>query len=144
MIERLIPCLVTTIPASPEPGLLYVSVEYATTLHLCACGCGHEVVLGISPNDWNVLWDGETVTLDPSVGNWNFPCQSHYLVRLNRIVHAGQWSDEQIARGRARDAGRHAAAPVRLQQTPSVDAIDVHQGMISRLVRRLGRLRRVL
>lgn len=98
--------LVTTIPADPKSGVLYVSVEYGTTLHLCACGCGREVVLGISPNDWELCWDGETVTLDPSVGNWSFPCQSHYLIRRSRIVTAGRWNDAQIARGRALDVAR--------------------------------------
>jgi hypothetical protein len=140
MIDRLTPRLVTTIPVSPEAGVLYISVEYATTLHLCACGCGHEVVLGISPNDWNVLWDGETVTLDPSVGNWSFSCQSHYLVRRNRIVRAGQWSEEQIARGRARDAARHAAVPG-LTPPREISAVAPagDTGMLSRLLRRFSR-----
>lgn len=118
MIEQLRPVLVTTVPAQPERGVLYISVEYATTLHLCVCGCGHEVVLGISPRDWRLCWDGETVTLDPSVGNWSFPCQSHYFIRHNRIVRSGRWGDEQIARGRARYAAE------RQQATPSDESID--------------------
>ncbi|MFC3688874.1 DUF6527 family protein [Aquipuribacter hungaricus] len=115
MIAQIRPVLVTTVPAQPEPGVLYVSVEYATTLHLCACGCGHEVVLGISPHDWTLNWDGETVSLDHSVGNWSFPCQSHYCIRRNRIVRAGPWTDEQITRGRARDAAFRRGNP-----TPAV------------------------
>ena len=111
MIDRIQAQVVTTIPSDPLPGVLYVSIEYATTLHLCACGCEHEVVLSISPKDWQLCWDGETITLDPSVGNWSFPCQSHYLIRHNRIVRAGRWDEEQIARGRAADAQRKRPQP---------------------------------
>lgn len=100
MITQLRPRLVVVIPEQPETGVLYVSVEYATTLHLCACGCGHEIVLGISPDDWKICWDGVTVSVSPSVGNWRLPCQSHYFIRRNRIAWAPQWSHEEIARGR--------------------------------------------
>ncbi|MHA6780709.1 DUF6527 family protein [Pseudonocardia saturnea] len=98
--------LVTAIPEHPETGVLYVSVEYATTLHLCACGCGHEIVLAISPNDWRVCWDGQTVSVNPSVGNWSLPCQAHYVIRRNIVQWARPWSDGEIARGRAVDAAR--------------------------------------
>lgn len=100
MITELRPSLVVVIPEQPETGVLYVSVEYATTLHLCACGCGHEVVLGISPDDWKICWDGATVSVSPSVGNWSLSCQSHYFIRRNRIAWAPPWSDAEIARGR--------------------------------------------
>jgi hypothetical protein len=139
MIERISPELVTTIPASPEAGVLYISVEYATTLHLCACGCGHEVVLGISPHDWTVLWDGVTVTLDPSVGNWSFPCQSHYLIRRNRVVRAAGWSDEQIAEGRARDAARRSRAPAVSVTDPNKLVAAPGEGILRRLFGRLAR-----
>jgi Family of unknown function (DUF6527) len=137
VIERLRPQLVTTIPASPAAGVLYVSVEYATTLHLCACGCGHEVVLGISPHDWTVWWDGHTVTLSPSVGNWSFPCQSHYFIRNNRIVLAGRWNDVQIARGRARDAARHVRTATATATAAAPRASDAQASHGRNLLRRL-------
>ncbi|MFC4943789.1 DUF6527 family protein [Pseudonocardia sp. GCM10023141] len=106
MITQLQPRLVSTIPEQPEPGVLYVSVKYATTLHLCACGCSNEVVLGISPHDWKITWDGPTVTISPSVGSWSLPCQSHYLIRRNEIRWAQRWSSEEIERGRTADTVR--------------------------------------
>lgn len=140
MIEWLRPELVTTIPAAPQPGVLYVSVEYATTLHLCACGCGYEVVLGITPRDWTLCWDGETVSLDPSVGNWSFPCQSHYFIRRSRIVRAGRWSDEQITEGRARDAARRAPTPTTPVVESSVATTSaLSEGAFRRWIRRLAR-----
>jgi hypothetical protein len=41
--------------------------------------------------------------LHPSIGNWSFPCQSHYWIRNNRVEWAPKWSREQIERGRRHD-----------------------------------------
>jgi hypothetical protein len=48
------------------------------------------------------------VTLHPSVGNWNHPCQSHYVIRDNQILWAGRMSRAAIKRGRARDDAEKA------------------------------------
>ena len=46
------------IPSELEEGVLYVSVQYATAVHKCACGCNNKVVTPISPVDWQLLFDG--------------------------------------------------------------------------------------
>jgi hypothetical protein len=94
---------VELIPTEMDEGVLYVSMEYATAIHKCACGCGREVVTAISPTDWSFLFDGDSVTLDPSIGNWNFPCRSHYFIRRGQIRWAGDMSQHAIDRGRKRD-----------------------------------------
>lgn len=109
MIARLHPTFVTTMPERLEPGVLYVSMEYATVIHLCACGCGSEAVTPLSPTDWKLTYNGAEVTLSPSVGNWSFPCRSHYLVRSGRIEWAESWDDEEVGAGRAREARRTRA-----------------------------------
>ena len=76
------------IPDMIEEGKLYVSIEYATTVHKCCCGCGKEVVTPLSPTDWKLIFDGKTVSLDPSIGNWSFPCRSHYWIRNNWALWA--------------------------------------------------------
>jgi hypothetical protein len=38
-------------PEVIEEGVLYISVEYCTSVHKCACGCGNEVVTPLSPTD---------------------------------------------------------------------------------------------
>jgi hypothetical protein len=30
------------VPSELKEGVLYVSVQYATAVHKCACGCGHK------------------------------------------------------------------------------------------------------
>lgn len=91
------------IPEELEQGTLYISIRYRTGTHLCCCGCGNIVVTPISPTDWKITFDGRTVTLHPSIGNWSFPCQSHYWIRNNRVEWAPKWSREQIERGRRHD-----------------------------------------
>lgn len=92
------------VPSQLEEGKLYVSVEYATAVHLCACGCGNKVVTPLSPAEWQLIYDGESISLHPSVGNWQFPCQSHYWVHRSQVRWAAQWSPRKIEAGRERDA----------------------------------------
>lgn len=97
------PEFVKFIPADLAEGKLYVSMLYAVTVHLCACGCGNKVVLPLSPAEWQLCFDGESVSLTPSVGNWEYPCRSHYWIKANRICWAAPWTSAQIAAGRRRD-----------------------------------------
>lgn len=91
------------IPEHLEPGKVYVCIPFATVAHLCACGCGHEVVTPLTPTDWKLTFDGETVSLHPSIGNWSFECQSHYWVRGNSVQWADQSTKVEVDAGRARD-----------------------------------------
>ncbi|GAB5524637.1 MAG: hypothetical protein Roseis2KO_25090 [Roseivirga sp.] len=92
------------IPEALEPDTLYISIEYATAVHKCCCGCGNEVVTPLSPTDWQLTFNGETVSLSPSIGNWNFDCQSHYFIRKNKVEWATAWTREEIQEGRAEDS----------------------------------------
>lgn len=91
------------IPERLDPGVLYISMEYATATHSCCCGCGEEVVTPLTPTDWRITFDGETVSLRPSVGSWTLPCRSHYLIDHGRVVEAEGWTDERVAAARHRD-----------------------------------------
>ena len=90
-------------PETLELGMLYISLEYVTASHLCCCGCGKEVVTPFSPVGWRMTFDGETVSLWPSIGNWNLRCRSHYVIDRGRVVGAGPWTDDQIALKRRLD-----------------------------------------
>ena len=94
---------VRSFPDRLEEGVLYVSVEFSNTAHRCMCGCGEEVYAPLTPRDWTMLFDGETVSLDPSIGNWSFLCRSHYWLERGRVSWALQWSSAEIERGRALD-----------------------------------------
>ena len=94
---------VQLIPEELKEGVIYVCVQYATVAHKCCCGCGREVVTPLSPTDWKLIFDGSTVTLEPSIGNWSFECQSHYWIRSNRVSWGRKWSRKMIDAGRAHD-----------------------------------------
>jgi hypothetical protein len=102
--ERLRHRFVEFIPEILEDGVVYVSIEYMTVTHKCCCGCGREVVTPLSPTDWRIIFDGKTISLEPSVGNWSLPCQSHYWIMNNQVRWAGKWTQERIRAGRAQDA----------------------------------------
>jgi len=69
-----------TIPLHLEEGILYISLEYNMVSHLCACGCGTRIDTPLASDEWNLLYDGETITLRPSIGNWDLSCHSHYYI----------------------------------------------------------------
>lgn len=97
------------IPRELEANTIYVSIPYATAIHSCCCGCGNRVVTPISPADWKLIFDGRSISLEPSIGNWSFPCRSHYWVRNNHVVWSDQWSDEEVDAVRKKDARATAA-----------------------------------
>jgi len=101
------------IPGELKPGTIYISIRFGTASHLCCCGCGNKVVTPLRPTDWKLIFDGKTVSLDPSIGNWSFACKSHYWIRRNQVVWAAKWSEEMIQSGRNRDlqVQREALAP---------------------------------
>lgn len=108
-VQELTPEFVEYIPEHLSEGVLYVSMRYATAAHLCCSGCGMEVVTTLSPTDWQLSFDGRSISLTPSIGNWNFPCRSHYWITENRVEWSGPWSKRQIAAGRIRDRHRKQA-----------------------------------
>lgn len=109
MKTLLIHKFVEYIPSELEEGVLYITVEYKTAVHLCACGCGNKVITPITPNDWRLIYDGITISLSPSIGNWSFECKSHYWIRRNLIFKAKPWSQEEIDLGRKNDAKKKRA-----------------------------------
>jgi hypothetical protein len=95
-IDRIQPEFVEQFPANLEPGILYVSIRFSTTAHLCACGCGRQVIAPLNPRRYRMTYDGERVSLKPSIGNWYFPCKSHYWIRKNKIDWSWTFSDSEI------------------------------------------------
>jgi hypothetical protein len=91
------------VPEDIQPNTLYVSVEYGTAVHKCCCGCGEEVVTPLTPTDWKLIFDGESVSLAPSIGNWSFKCRSHYFIRNNNIQWCTDWTDKQVKTGKEID-----------------------------------------
>lgn len=108
---------VRSIPNRLAEHTLYVSMEYATVAHKCFCGCGQEVVTPLTPTDWKLTYDGVSVSLHPSIGNWNFPCRSHYWIVKSKVRWAGDMSQEKIDGVRAQDRRAKAGYFDELEKT---------------------------
>jgi hypothetical protein len=97
------PVYVEFIPKSLEGGALYISKKYKTATHLCCCGCGTKIVTPLRETEYSLTERGKLVSLSPSIGNWNHPCQAHYWIRDNQVVWGGPMSKAAIRKGRAHD-----------------------------------------
>lgn len=137
--ERLVHRFVNYIPEQLEPGVLYISLEYATVVHSCCCGCGQEIVTPLAPTGWQITFDGETISLWPSVGNWQLPCRSHYIIKRGEVFGARPWTDAEISDEQLRDKrakGRYYGTFESVEAKkpdPQTDRID---SFLSRLWRR--------
>jgi hypothetical protein len=96
----LTPVFVEFIPEILEDGKLYISLTYSTAVHNCCCGCGYKVVTPLSPTGWRITVEGKFVSLYPSIGNWGYPCQSHYWIRRNAVRWSSQMTPQEIEAGR--------------------------------------------
>lgn len=103
MADQIEPVFVEFIPEVLEAGKLYLSIRFRTASHLCACGCGLKVVTPIKPAKWRFTYDGESVSLSPSVGRWQLPCKSHYCIVKNEIIWARPFSEREMASVQRRD-----------------------------------------
>lgn len=77
-----------------EEGVIYVHKESTQSFHNCLCGCKEPVVMALDfinidgeeikgiwpPGNWNLTIKDGKATFSPSVGNYEFPCKSHYII----------------------------------------------------------------
>lgn len=106
MVDTIALQRVKYLPRELVPGVLYVSEEFAVAGHLCACGCGNKVITPLDPAEWTLTERNGRPTLHPSVGNWQLPCRSHYVIAEGLIHWGNQWSDAQVAAGRRAEEQR--------------------------------------
>ena len=92
--------LVKFMPKELEEGVLYYSKEYNTAAHLCACGCRSKIRTPILETEWKISFGKDGPTLHPSIGNWQLPCRSHYVINNGKVIWAGDFTDEEVISGR--------------------------------------------
>jgi len=116
MINQITLHKVHYMPRELEPGILYVSDEFETAAHLCACGCGSRVVTPLGPTEWSLTVRKGKPSLFPSIGNWQLPCKSHYWIKSGSVKWSYQWSNEQILAGRKNEERRREIYYTRLEK----------------------------
>lgn len=102
-IKNIRPEFVIRFPGVFEQGVLYISEEFGTAGHLCCCGCREKVITPLNPAKWHLRKEGNTVSLWPSIGNWNYACKSHYVITKNKVIEADQFDAEKIEAVQRRD-----------------------------------------
>ena len=132
--------IVDHIPEQLDDGVLYVSIRFGTVVHRCACGCGAEVVTPLGPGEWRLTYDGRTITLEPSIGNWSFPCRSHYWIDEGLVRWAGGFSEAEVAlvRQKARTR-RNSYYQTERAEVPGRDGQHGSRRSIWEKIRALGR-----
>lgn len=63
-----------------QEAVLYISKDYKTGTHKCLCGCGNKVITPFNKTGWSYEMKDTRITIQPSIGNYNLPCQSHYII----------------------------------------------------------------
>jgi hypothetical protein len=133
-LDRIEHRFVDFVPESLEPGVLYISLEFRAVMHSCCCGCGATVSTPLSPAQWNLTYDGETISLAPSVGNGVLPCNSHYWIRENTVHWAPPLAKHQTVASLQRD---RAVAIDHLRPQPSPEVSTTRKrGFLRRLMGR--------
>lgn len=103
--------LVDRIPTQVRESVVYHTQEFELAGMLCACGCGHRITL-LVPDSHQVWDEGGYATIQPSVGVFDAPCKSHYVISAGDVqwlptftgAQAAKIMHAQIARHVARDA----------------------------------------
>lgn len=119
-VSELRPEFVEFIPANGEQGVIYISQRFRTAMHLCCCGCGHEVITPLNPAKWSLRMHAGQVTLSPSIGNWSFPCRAHYWIERGRVRWAAPMSEKRISLVRHLDAAAAARVFEKEKVAPSL------------------------
>lgn len=104
MTMTIVPEFVDRIPQDIGEGIIYISTSVNTAVHLCPCGCKTEIVTPFDPSEWNFTYDGETISLFPSVGVWGAECKSHYWIKKNKIEWSRTYTDWEIEEVRTQES----------------------------------------
>lgn len=90
----------------PEGIKLWGSLHLDSIRHCLAqlrMWSGRKVVTPLTPTDWKLIFDGETVSLSPSIGNWSFEFRPHYWILRNHVKWARRWIEAEVDEARTLD-----------------------------------------
>ncbi|MER9102653.1 DUF6527 family protein [Mesorhizobium sp. M0848] len=100
--------LVDRIPTDMRESVVYHTEEFELAGLLCACGCGHRITL-LVPDSHQVWGEGGFATIRPSVGVFDAPCKSHYVISAGDVQWLPAFTGAQAARIMHSQIARHVA-----------------------------------
>jgi hypothetical protein len=103
---------VERIPKLLDSGVVYHTQEFEVAALLCACGCGHRVML-LVPDGHQVSSDGGMATVRPSIAVCDAPCKSHYFITAGRVEWLPAFSDAMAMSVMRSQIARHAILDIK-------------------------------
>jgi hypothetical protein len=91
-----------------EEGILYYSEEFELAGLRCACGCGHRITL-LVPDSHQVFDQGGWATVRPSIGVFDAPCRSHYIISASGVEWLPAFTGAEAASIMHTQIARHVA-----------------------------------
>ena len=67
------------LPSTLEESVIYI-VKDNFAAHKCLCGCQNKTVMPLCKMGWMLSEHNNKISLSPSIGNYQFPCNSHYAI----------------------------------------------------------------
>ena len=98
---------VERMPKKLNGGVVYHSEEFEVAALLCACGCGHRVML-LVPDSHQVSSDGGMATVRPSIAVCDAPCKSHYFITAGVVEWLPAFSEAMATSVMRGQIARHA------------------------------------
>lgn len=99
---------VERIPKQLERHVVYHSEEFELAAVLCACGCGHRVIL-LVPDGHRVWDDNGQATVSPSIAVCDSPCKSHYFISNGKVEWLPAFSSAVAAAVMQKQIARHVS-----------------------------------
>lgn len=104
---------VERIPKQLSSNVVYHSEEFELGALLCACGCGHRVML-LVPDSHQLSSVGGMATVRPSIAVCDAPCKSHYFITAGRVEWLPAFSDALATSVMRNQIARHASIDAKL------------------------------
>src|SRR3954464_15644592 len=99
---------VDRIPNQLREGVVYHTQEFEIAALLCACGCGHRVML-LVPDSHEVTSKKGMATVRPSIAVCDAPCKSHYFITAGRVEWLPVFSEAMASAVMRGQIARHAS-----------------------------------
>jgi hypothetical protein len=126
---------VERIPKQLGEGVVYHSQEFEVAGLLCACGCGHQVML-LVPDSHQVSSERGMATVNPSIAVCDAPCKAHYFISAGQVEWLPAFTAAMASSVMRNQIARHAT--VDLKRRPWTT------GLWAAIARTFNRLRKLL
>lgn len=109
---------VERIPKQLEPRTVYHSKEFELAGLLCACGCGHRIML-LVPDSHQVYCEGGLATIRPSIAVCDGTCKSHYFISTGQVEWLEAYGAEEAKSLMEKQIFRHVANNAKPKSWPA-------------------------